>query len=89
MARYHVRADGEMGVCTAREGNCPYGGEEGTKHFTSGAEARKYSEERVKAISSGKALGPRLRRWGGLAPMMTTTVPRQWQISRGFQQGKR
>lgn len=29
MTRYHVRTDGSMGVCTAREGNCPYGGEEG------------------------------------------------------------
>lgn len=44
MARYHVKADGSMGVCTAREGNCPFGGEEGTRHFTSESEARAYSE---------------------------------------------
>ena len=35
MTRYHVRTDGSMGVCIAREGNCPFGGEEGAKHFTS------------------------------------------------------
>ena len=68
MARYHVRADGSMGVCTAREGNCPYGGEEGTKHFTNEAEARKYSEERVKAISSGKALGASFKKMGWPRP---------------------
>ncbi len=47
MARYHVKADGSMGVCTAKEGNCPFGGEEGTKHFTSASEARSYSEKIV------------------------------------------
>ena len=47
MARYHVRADGSMGVCTAREGNCPFGGDAGTKHFTSESEARSYSEKIV------------------------------------------
>ena len=45
MARYHVRADGSMGVCTAREGNCPFGGDAGTKHFTNESEARSYSEK--------------------------------------------
>ena len=44
MAGYHVRANGSMGVCTAKEGNCPFGGEEGTKHFTNETEARAYSE---------------------------------------------
>ena len=47
MARYHVKADGSMGVCTAREGNCPFGGDAGTKHFTSEFEARSYSEKIV------------------------------------------
>lgn len=47
MARYHVKADGSMGVCTAREGNCPFGGDAGTKHFTSESEARSYSEKIV------------------------------------------
>ena len=47
MARYHVKADGSMGVCTAREGNCPFGGETGTKHFTNESEARSYSEKIV------------------------------------------
>ena len=40
MARYHVRADGSMGVCTVKEGNCPFGGEEGTKHFGNESEAQ-------------------------------------------------
>lgn len=48
MARYHVKADGSMGVCTAREGNRPFGGEEGTKHFTNKTEARAYSERLVR-----------------------------------------
>ena len=47
MARYHVKADGSMGVCTAREGNCPFGGDAGTKHFTNESEARSYSEKIV------------------------------------------
>ena len=47
MARYHVKADGSMGVCTAREGNCPFGSDEGTKHFTSKSEAQSYSEKIV------------------------------------------
>lgn len=47
MARYHVKADGSMGVCTAREGNCPFGGDAGTKHFTSESEAWSYSEKIV------------------------------------------
>ena len=48
MARYHVKADGSMGVCTAQEGHCPYGGEgEGTRHFTSKSEAQAYSEKAV------------------------------------------
>ena len=47
MARYHVKADGSMGVFTAREGNCPFGGDAGTKHFTSESEARSYSEKIV------------------------------------------
>lgn len=39
MVRYHVKADGSMGVCTAREGNRPFGSEEGTRHFSSKTEA--------------------------------------------------
>lgn len=63
MTRYHVRTDGSMGVCTAREGNCPYGGEEGTRHFTNKVEALQYSEERIKAYSAGKALGVSFRKF--------------------------
>lgn len=60
MARYHVRADGSMGVCTAREGNCPFGSEEGTRHFTNKADAERFSEERVKVIQEGAKLGSSL-----------------------------
>ena len=49
MARYHVKADGSMGVCTAQEGNCPYGGEEGTKHFSNKADAMRYAEQVIKS----------------------------------------
>ena len=52
MARYHVKADGSMGVCTARDGNCPFGDDEGTKHFASEAEARIYSERLIKDLST-------------------------------------
>ena len=59
MSRYHVKADGSMGVCTAREGNCPFGSDEGTKHFTSKSEAQSYSEARVRGHAAGdrKAYG--------------------------------
>ena len=60
--KWHVRADGSMGPCTAKDGNCPFGGEEGTRHFGNEAEARRYSEERIKAVSSGKALGASFRK---------------------------
>ena len=62
MARYHVRADGSMGVCTAKEGNCPFGGESGTRHFTNKSEAQAYSEERIKAVEAGKSLGGGFRK---------------------------
>ena len=47
-AKWHVRADGSMGPCNAREGNCPFGDEEGTRHFDNETEARSYSEKMVK-----------------------------------------
>ena len=63
MARYHVRADGSMGVCTAKEGHCPFGGEEGTKHFTNKTEAQRCSEERIK--TTGASSHERLKRDSG------------------------
>lgn len=51
MARYHVKADGSMGPCTAQEGHCPFGGDSGTKHFTSATEARSYAEKIVKTTT--------------------------------------
>lgn len=56
MSRYHVKVDGSMGICTAKEGNCPFGGEAGTKHFTNEAEARKYSEELIGRNSGNRSL---------------------------------
>ena len=48
MARYHVKADGSMGRCTAKEGHCPFGGDSGTKHFTSESEAQAYAEKIIR-----------------------------------------
>ena len=65
MVRYHVRADGSMGVCTAQEGHCPFSGEEGTKHFTNKAEAERYSEKMI------------ANRTGGGDRSLKRTVPRE------------
>ena len=75
MARYHVKADGSMGVCTAKEGNCPYGGEEGTKHFSNKADAMRYAEQ---VIESKETRDTSLRRsssnGGGSQPPSTPTT---------------
>lgn len=75
MARYHVKADGSMGVCTAKEGNCPYGGEEGTKHFSNKADAMRYAEQ---VIKSKETRDTSLRRsssnGGGSQPPATPTT---------------
>lgn len=75
MARYHVKADGSMGVCTAKEGNCPYGGEEGTKHFSNKADAMRYAEQ---VIKSKETRDTSLRRsssnGGGSQPPSTPTT---------------
>ena len=75
MARYHVKADGSMGVCTAKEGNCPYGGEEGTKHFSNKADAMRYAEQ---VIKSKETRDTSLRRsssnGGGSQPPFTPTT---------------
>lgn len=42
-ARYHIRKDGGVGVCTAEEGNCPLGGE----HFETPTAARKAAEKEL------------------------------------------
>lgn len=62
MNRYHVKVDGSMGVCTAKNRNCPFGDKTGTRHFTNKAEAQKYSEERIKIYEAGKALGSSFRK---------------------------
>lgn len=75
MARYHVKADGSMGVCTAKEGHCPYGGEEGTKHFSNKADAMRYAEQ---VIKSKETRDTSLRRsssnGGGSKPPSTLTT---------------
>lgn len=48
MSMYHVKSDGAMGVCKAQEGHCPFGGDSGTKHFTSATEAQAYAEELIR-----------------------------------------
>ena len=53
MARYHVKSDGSMGNCTAKEGHCPFGGDSGTKHFTSATEAQAYAEGIIKTTTDG------------------------------------
>lgn len=47
MKNYHVKADGSMGVCKAKDGNCPFS-DEGAKHFTNETEAQAYAEKMVK-----------------------------------------
>lgn len=53
MARYHVKSDGSMGTCKAHEGHCPFGGDSGTKHFTSATEAQAYAEELIRDTNNG------------------------------------
>lgn len=69
MARYHVKADGSMGVCTAREGNCPFGGEEGTKHFGNESEARAYSEKIAAEASKSRGGFMKKNENGGQPPV--------------------
>lgn len=42
-ATYHIKENGDPGVCRASHGNCPRGGED--KHFTSKEAARDYYEK--------------------------------------------
>lgn len=67
MARYHVKADGSMGRCTAKEGHCPFGGDAVVKHFTSATEARSYAEELIRDTTDNK---------GGMNKM--TKSPKVW-----------
>ena len=50
MKKYHVKADGSMGVCKAQDGNCPLAGE-GAKHFTNEAEAQACAEKIIKTTT--------------------------------------
>lgn len=67
MSRYHVKADGSMGRCTAKEGHCPFGGASGTKHFTSESEAQAYAEKIIKNTTDG-----------GMKMTKTKSSPKVW-----------
>lgn len=69
MSMYHVKADGSMGRCTAKEGHCPFGGDSGVKHFTSESEAQAYAEGIIKTTTDNK---------GGMKKMTKTKSPKVW-----------
>lgn len=50
--KYHVKADGSMGVCKAQDGNCPFS-DEGAKHFTNETEAQAYAEKMISTTNKG------------------------------------
>ena len=50
MKNYHVKADGSMGVCNAKDGNCPFAGD-GAKHFTNETEAQACAEKIIKTTT--------------------------------------
>ena len=61
MARHHVRPDGSVGRCDAKEGGRCKFASEGALHFESAAEARDYATEVLAHRSSGVVrchLGP-------------------------------
>lgn len=53
MARHHVRPDGSVGRCDAKEGGRCKFAREGALHFESAAEARDYAAELLAHRSSG------------------------------------
>lgn len=85
MSRYHVKADGSMGVCKAQEGHCPFGGDSGTKHFTSESEARSYAESVIKNTTDG---GMKMTKTKDEEPITTPTTdddePRMTTNSNGL-----
>lgn len=88
MARYHVKADGSMGVCHAKDGNCPFGNEEGTRHFTNKAEAQKYSEAQARKASGAhgsmkktKAAAGSTGRAAGQSGPLKATTPDQKRLN--------
>lgn len=67
MTRYHINASGEPGACSAKPGNCPFGGE--ANHYENAALARKAFElsmgaqaPRTLSISSEAAASAQMRR---------------------------
>lgn len=59
MTKYHIKVDGNPGICKAAEGNCPYGAD--AKHFDSKQSAQEYAEkaiaERFNVSDEDKAKG--------------------------------
>jgi len=51
MATYHIKDNGDPGICLARKGNCPKGGAE--EHFTSREAARAASEAKLANTFNG------------------------------------
>jgi len=48
--KYHVNNNGEVGICRAKKGNCPYGGGNGTEnHFDTKEEAQIHSQKMLEA----------------------------------------
>lgn len=75
MARYHVKSDGSMGVCTAKEGNCPFASEEGTRHFTNKADAMTYAEQMIKTKEvHDTSLKKSSSNGGGSKPPITSSI---------------
>lgn len=52
MAKYHINGEGKAMLCTAKDGNCPFGEE--SEHFNSIEAAQRYGD-RVNAISMREA----------------------------------
>jgi hypothetical protein len=52
MAKYHVKSNGDTGICTASEGNCPFAAD-GAVHFNSIKEAHFYAEGVIAKIEGG------------------------------------
>lgn len=55
MSKFHINANGDVGICRAQHsGKCPFGGE--SEHFSTSAEARSYFE-RKSSIETFTKLG--------------------------------
>lgn len=67
MARYHINPSGSVSNCSAKPGNCPFGGED--LHFTSRNAARDAYEHRMENNLFGKETKMDVRTKGALLDM--------------------